>query len=322
MTCRIAQWNPIAMAPLVVALALFGCGGGGGAAPTPSGPSVLADFYVSAGSGSDSNPGTWEDPFKTLTHALSVATAGERVHAVPGTYDVANGETFPLLMPQGVELIGDEPAKGAGTTATLIRGGATVPPAMGLTIEAAVVVDGNATLAGFVVINPNTYTTGLIDGVTVWHGDSVVRNCHLLDCEHAGLSYRKVQTGGMATGNRIARCGFGIRFDYGPDGGEVEGNVVTENDTGVMISYGNPDLGGGAGGSVGGNWFVQNTNFDVVVSKNRTIAAQSNLWDAVPQHVETGTWVPCDIHLEDGTAIIDTTGALVNGDTFTIPTYP
>ena len=45
-------------------------------------------FYVSASAGLDTNPGTQTSQFKTITHAMSVATRrGSTVHVAHGVYD-------------------------------------------------------------------------------------------------------------------------------------------------------------------------------------------------------------------------------------------
>ncbi len=56
--------------------------------PGPTNPWALVGtkhLYV-ATTGSDSNPGTSSQPFRTVAHAASVATAGTIVHVAPGTY--------------------------------------------------------------------------------------------------------------------------------------------------------------------------------------------------------------------------------------------
>jgi hypothetical protein len=54
-------------------------------------------WWVDAVGGSDSNTGTdTVAPFKTITRALSVASAFDVVKIKPGLYNTANGETFPL----------------------------------------------------------------------------------------------------------------------------------------------------------------------------------------------------------------------------------
>ncbi|MBN1592200.1 MAG: right-handed parallel beta-helix repeat-containing protein [Candidatus Coatesbacteria bacterium] len=73
------------------------------------------DYYVKAGTaGNDSNAGTAAAPWKTITRALSQDTGtwtpviadGDTIYVLPGTYDTANGETFPLSILNQITLIG------------------------------------------------------------------------------------------------------------------------------------------------------------------------------------------------------------------------
>ena len=326
-----------ALGVVAILATLGGCGGGGGTEAVtggesdpgpgttlPQGPSVLADYYVDADGGSDAATGAWDDPLETITHALSVAQAGERVHAYPGTYDAAGGEVFPLMIPDQVELIGNESEKGLGATATLIRGGALMPPSAVLNIEATVALQDGSALSGVVVINPNGYTSALLAGVTLLRSNAELRDCHVLDCLSAGVYVGKSCSGGALIGNVVARNGVGLYLAYGPNDGRIEGNIVTENKTGVWLLYAEPDFGGGAGGSFGENRLVMNTGRDLMVSKNRTIAAQDNFWDNAPPLMEVGTQVTqgADIFEADNTVSVDTTGSQLNTDLYTIPTFP
>lgn len=91
---------------LAVSAVLSACGGGGGSAPvvTPS----LPAFYVNATTGLDTNAGTAAAPFKSLTKAINAASAvgAVNIYAASGVYDAANGETFPLRVANGENLIG------------------------------------------------------------------------------------------------------------------------------------------------------------------------------------------------------------------------
>jgi len=68
-------------------------------------------FYVSD-DGDDSNDGTEEAPLKTIGHALSLVRDAETpttIYLNPGVYSPStNGERFPIVLPDNVELIGDE----------------------------------------------------------------------------------------------------------------------------------------------------------------------------------------------------------------------
>ncbi len=73
---------------------------------------VQATLYVNPQTGKDTNAGTFQTPFKTLTRALAAASAGTTIQLASGTYKAAGGEVFPLVVPAGVMLLGHEPSKG------------------------------------------------------------------------------------------------------------------------------------------------------------------------------------------------------------------
>jgi parallel beta-helix repeat protein len=121
-------------------------------------------FYVSEGSGNDSGPGIPGVPYRTLTHALSVAVSGNIVHVMPGTYNSAGGEVFPLPLPDGVMLIGDISTHGS---TTIISGGALLPPSP--VVGSAIDAGSGSTISGFTITNPtNGFGLALqYSGVTV-----------------------------------------------------------------------------------------------------------------------------------------------------------
>src|SRR2546426_6318021 len=115
---------------ILAALALAACPGKKNKKHDDDVPSAPSIYYVNASAGSDMNPGTQTSKFKTITKAMSVATrSGTTVEVAPGLYDVANGETFPITVPAGVLLKGDETTWGGGSTPTSIVGGGLAPGA-------------------------------------------------------------------------------------------------------------------------------------------------------------------------------------------------
>src|SRR5512145_3163030 len=95
---------------------LISCGDGGDSpAPLP--------YTVNAASGNDAAGNGVTIPYRTITRALASAGLGDTVTVAPGTYDSALGESFPIVIPPGVTLIGDEANKGNGPAPTLILGG-------------------------------------------------------------------------------------------------------------------------------------------------------------------------------------------------------
>ncbi|MEW6747244.1 MAG: right-handed parallel beta-helix repeat-containing protein [Planctomycetota bacterium] len=75
-------------------------------------PVLATDYYVSAINGSDvTGDGTQGNPLKSLTYAINNLAFGygDILHAGPGVYDAANGEGYPIIVPFGVTLLGDDP---------------------------------------------------------------------------------------------------------------------------------------------------------------------------------------------------------------------
>jgi uncharacterized protein DUF1565 len=238
-------------------------------------------FYVNAGTGLDTNPGTQASPFKTITHALTVATtSGSTVNVAPGLYDVVNnGETFPITVPAGVLLIGDETNKGAGTpTATSIVGKGT-PPA-GFNATTVTVIPGTgSTVAGF-TITSDTNSFGH-DSLLLANSTVTVRNNTVTGATRYGVEV-DATTNHVISGNRIVNNGgSGLGFVKGGVGSKVQSNVISGNPFGVEYDVDGGDLGGGSAGSTGGNVLSCNSFNDLIVGTPTaiSISAKNNLWD-------------------------------------------
>jgi len=63
-------------------------------------------WYVDSIDGDDlTGTGTSSEPFKTITHALGVASTWDTIRVEVGEpYDAANGEVFPIEMKRGVDI--------------------------------------------------------------------------------------------------------------------------------------------------------------------------------------------------------------------------
>ena len=111
-------------------------------------PVTPIDYFVDAVNGSNSNNGSEQTPFRTITHALSVAAAGDSIKVLPGMYNVSLGEVFPLRIPDSVILIGDEDNRGTGSDSTIIAGIGLVSGSY----YAAVVGGDKASISGFLIL--------------------------------------------------------------------------------------------------------------------------------------------------------------------------
>ena len=271
-----------------------------------------AVYYVSASAGSDTNPGTQNSQFKRLTHAMSVAIrSGTTVHVAPGTY--SSDEIFPIIVPAGVLLIGDETNKGGGSTPTSIVGGGLAPGSGPGDVGVAVLPGTGSTIAGFTITNNNSSFTerrGLILG----NSSVTLRNNTVTGATHQAGVYIDASTNHVITGNRIvdnggSGSGTGLAFANGGVGSKVENNVITGNVFGVDYQVAGGDLGGGSAGSTGGNVISCNTQNDLAAfaSSPITITAANNFWDNSPPTL--GCNPGDDICNTSGSATIATTPA-------------
>jgi hypothetical protein len=273
---------------------------------------------VDAVAGDDLNAGTQGAPFKTISHALTVALPGDVVKVAPGRYDVVNGETFPIVLPAALELRGDEANKGAGPSETLIAGGGLAPaPNPGDVLWATVVPRAGSVLAGFRVQNdapPDPMV--LVFGVVLPEDDVEVRDCTVEGSVDGGLRFYNGSANQVVRGNVIqnhsAQAAAGISFAGGGAGSVLEDNFVTLNAFGVEYLSVGGDLGGGGAGSTGGNTLICNLRADLRTTVIVTVTAASNLWDHAPPTSSTTVDVGgIDLANGGGFATIDTTGATV-----------
>jgi hypothetical protein len=264
-----------------------------------------ADYWVDSSKGSNTNPGTENKPFKTITKALGLVTAGHTVYVTPGTYDLANGETFPLQLPAGAILIGDEANKGAGNPPTVIKGGSPTG-FIGTSIEAG----ANSVIAGFTILHDDAGAT-FNENIAITNDGITLRNNHIIDGSDNGLYIYKGADNHTIVGNVIqGNTSNGLIFRDGGVGSLVEDNLITGNGYGVAYDSPGGDLGGGATGSNGGNIISCNTVSDLWTNAGVTIDAQNNFWDHVPPTVSDVETADIDIRRDLSSTVI-TTGAVL-----------
>jgi hypothetical protein len=113
----------LSLAALIASVACTRRGGGG--SPTPPTNAPTTTYYVNPAKGSDSGNGSQTAPFKTLTKALSVVkgstVTGLTISLAAGTYSTASGEVFPIVVPTGVVLAGNNYGRKA-SKGTFING--------------------------------------------------------------------------------------------------------------------------------------------------------------------------------------------------------
>jgi len=102
------------------------------------------DCYVNAITGNNTTgDGTINNPWKTITYALSkIANSGVTIHVAAGTYNKALGEEFPIVMIDGISLVG------AGMDASIIDGGTNTS-----VIKCIGIFDASTRIEGFTITN-------------------------------------------------------------------------------------------------------------------------------------------------------------------------
>ncbi len=142
-----------------------------------SAPTLL---YVNPSTGNDGAAGTQSAPFKTLTKALQSAPAGATLRLAIGTYNSASGETFPIVIPSNLTVIGDESTKGKGI---LITGSGRYLSASFGGQNVTFRLENTAKLQGVTVTNPETRGTG----VWVESTNPTIVNCTFTNCQREGI---------------------------------------------------------------------------------------------------------------------------------------
>ena len=192
-------------------------------------------LYVDVGKGTDTPAcGTAGSPCKTITYGLAKSASNQTIHVAQGTYNAANGESFPLVLKPGTALSGDgywwDGIKVIKTT--IIEG--TTPIILG--------ADGAEVISCY--LKPTAFGTSLRtiddDGhpIFVFHctvdgsefpggqGVSFSAASSLVDCEVEGFS----AGGGRAVGV------------WGAGGASIRGSFVRNCTTGIALAASNSSV--------------------------------------------------------------------------------
>jgi hypothetical protein len=270
---------------------------------TPTFMVAAAQYFVNQRLGSDTAAGTSAAlAFKTLTRALAVAGAVKAldptVAVAPGAYDAANGEVFPLIVPAGVTLLGDEANRGQGTT---VQGAGAMPGWDA--IQVALIPSTNATVAGLHVLASGRYSLAydLPSG-----GSNIVLRNNTIEPGWSGGLYVQVAAGGSIADNVWTGGTTMTLVAVGGDGTTaVEGNVFNGP---VELDDNHLDLGGGAGMSPGGNQLI-GTGMSYFGGPG--IMARNNHWNHAPPTVAPAYAEGAsdyDMYLQGENTTVDATG--------------
>ncbi len=190
--------------------------------------SLVATIYVNPVTGNDANTGSRTSPVKSISQAIKQAKSSTIIQLGNGTYSTANGEVFPLLIPSGVLVVGNEGNK--GQEIIISGGGDYQTPSFGVQ-NITLLLLGDASLLGVTVINPGAKGTG------VWIESSVptVANSTFKNCSREGIFTTGNAKPGIVDNLFINNKVSGLVIARNSKG-EVLRNVFQNNALGIAIS--------------------------------------------------------------------------------------
>jgi parallel beta-helix repeat protein len=185
-------------------------------------------FYINPSQGNDNGNGSQASPYRTISQAVKRAARGATLRLTPGTYSVFSGEVFPLVIPAGVIVLGNESGKGSGI---VIEGsGEYVSPTFNrqnITLR----LENDAELRGVTVTNLVSRGTG------VWleSTNPFIVNCTFVNCGREGI---------FATGNALPEISDNVFQNNASSGislarnakGVIQRNVCQTTGYGIAIS--------------------------------------------------------------------------------------
>jgi|GEM_PF-1335880 len=68
---------------------------------------AATDYYVSTTGSNEAGDGSVGNPWQTITYASTQTGSGDTIHVLPGTYNAALGETFPITLEAGVRFLSE-----------------------------------------------------------------------------------------------------------------------------------------------------------------------------------------------------------------------
>ena len=189
---------------------------------------MLKSIYVHPTTGSDSNSGSQQAPLKTISQALKQAASGTKIHLVEGDYNASSGEIFPLIVPFGVTIIGNESNKGSGI---IINGSGRYLSRIFAGQNVAIILNNAARLRGVTVTNSASR------GTAVWIESSspTVANCTFINSQREGVFITGDANPAIKDNIFTQNSANGISITKNSQG-EIRGNSCFNTGFGIAIS--------------------------------------------------------------------------------------
>ncbi|HEU4521618.1 MAG TPA: right-handed parallel beta-helix repeat-containing protein, partial [Thermoanaerobaculia bacterium] len=225
-----------------------------------------ATYFVNATTGNDANDGVTL-PWKTITRALTgvETVSGDTVSVAPGVYDSTNGESFPLVLKDGVSVVSQS---GPGSTSIIGDGSSPViqnintPLSSATSLSGFTLSNGTANLVDF-RLDAASMAPQIIGNVFTGSGS----NTAIFIDDGSGAAG---QFTGLIEQNQFTNFLAGIDIEQYSGGADfiaptIRQNTFTGNATGVAMSV-SYAAGGTQAPLIENNTFTNSTAHDLLMS--------------------------------------------------------
>jgi parallel beta-helix repeat protein len=261
------------------------CASAGPTEPGPTAPSSsrssIGVVWVDGRNGNDViGSGTQLQPFKTLSHALSIAKSNITIFVKAGIYDSALGEHFPITVGNGVKLIADNYKTDTFERSAIIVGsGEFLSTIFDHTYQAAIILEDSAIIEGFAITAPT--------GVAIWSESEAqaIRDNVIMDSNNGIVLVGTNKSSIFRNTIQETEVGVEMFMCASPI---LRSNVIQSNKIGVSAhDDSTPDLGRIA--DQGLNIFNKNILCDVANDTRKLLYADGNIWDVSSAVVKYST---------------------------------
>jgi hypothetical protein len=266
--------------PRRLLLALFalllqaGCGGGEyiEACQSQRAGEGVRTIVVDPVSGKDELPSSGQScgPAKTITFVLAelvrLKVTNADVVLEGGTYSPLT-EQFPLVIPDGIRLIGTELP---GSGAVILKGAGSYTTSDSVRYDASVVLQGRAQLRNVHIQSPATAV--LLDDT---RSGALVQSVEITECVRGLLVIFASEA--LISGLHVEGCSNAGIETHDTSAPKFSKSTIIDNAVGVLIlDDSQPRFGGGDSGS---NTFAANAICDFKSTSSATVNAIDNIWD-------------------------------------------
>jgi hypothetical protein len=263
---------------------------------------ILTEIHVDVTSGDDGGTGAVTSPVKTIGRGLELARPGMTVYVAAGEYNVDSGEQFPLSLADSISLVGED------WMGTVIQGALEA----GDTASAVVVISGTDCVFARFSVYGDTISNEIeiaasalrarVDSVRMPAASNVaisvggamdvtIEDCYAKNPKKCfcgtGIELASGDTGTIVRGCTLRTYENAMYFASTSDA-LVENCDLESNSCGFYLCCSddpanspNPDLGGGARGSLGGNTMAD-CIYCLTNHTPNTIYACFNTWNNDP----------------------------------------